>query len=481
MRTSGLSAAALLALAVPAWGQDPQPPPEPGGLPALVGDPLVNYPVPFYGEDIPVTGFAPAGGSWSAPGGSPQGFAPTANVCDPCSYPFDPCLPKNRRGSGRCQVESWIRADWLYWQMRNVPVPPLITTGNPSLANPSVPGGGNITPLVGPSRDLGGFHGIRVTCGRWFDPDGELGGEVSGFVFGREGSSDFFRSSSFPVLSVPVLGTDGTPAVFSFAFPGVFAGSLGVRTASQLWSGEGNLLRRVRGDGCLSVDGLFGYRYLQLNERIELVGRFQTLTSGMGTFGGAALPAGVTVTTTDTFRACTEFHGAQIGGRVEVRRDMFTVTLSGKGGAGVNLQTLRVEGNSQVSGFGVTRTLVGGVRALPSNFGRDTNTDFSLIGEAGIEVGFQATKNLSIRVGYNLLFWSDVLRPASVIDPVVSFSQVPIDPTFGTPPTGPARPVTVFRSSDFLAHGLVVGALLEYSGRSRCREPSGTNQHACAC
>jgi hypothetical protein len=347
--------------------------------------------------------------------------------------------------------------------MRNVPVPPLIVTGNPNLLNPSIPGGGNIIPLVGPSRDLGGFNGLRLTYGRWFDPDGELGGEISGFVFAREGSADFFASSaSLPILSVPFLSTDGVQAVYDFAFPGSVSGSLGVRTASQLWSVEGSLLHRWCGDGCVNVDGLFGYRYLQLNERLELFGRTQTLTTGAGTFTGIVLPAGVTVFTTDTFRACTEFHGAQIGGRVEARRDMFTLTLFGKGGAGINLQTLRVDGSSVATGFGVTRTAFGGVRALPSNFGRDTNTDFSLIGETGLEVGLQATKNLSVRVGYNLLFWSDVLRPASVIDPVLSRSQVPIDSTFGAPLTAPARPITVFRSSDLLAHGIVVGVVVDY-------------------
>src|SRR5205807_8799622 len=31
--------------------------------------------------------------------------------------------------------------------------------------------------------------------------------------------------------------------------------------------------------------------------------------------------------------------------------------------------------------------------SLPGNFGRDTNTDFSMFGETGIELGLQVTKN----------------------------------------------------------------------------------------
>jgi hypothetical protein len=168
------------------------------------------------------------------------------------------------------------------------------------------------------------------------------------------------------------------------------------------------------------------------------------------------------VFTTDSFRAKTEFHGMQIGGRVETRRDMFTVSAYGKGAVGANIQTLRTDGSTVASGFGVTRTVFGGVRVLPSNFGRDTNTDFSLVGETGIEVGLQVTKHASVRVGYNLLFWSDVLRPANVISPVVTLSQVPIDPTYSATVPANAQPVTVFRSSDFLAHGLVVGMVVDW-------------------
>jgi hypothetical protein len=464
MRTFGLSAAAVLALAAPARGYQPLTGlGEPAAIGySTIGDPLPAYPPPVYGDLMPAGGFAPAARGWYGSQECPPGCAP-APAADPCGYAFDPRFPKDRRTRPRCHHESWVRGDWLYWHFRDTPLPPLVVTGNPALANPGIPGLGNVTPLVGGARDQGPFHGVRVTIGQWFDPDGELGAEASWFIFGREGSADFFTSSAaLPILSVPVIGTDGTPAVYDFAFPGRFAGALGVRTAANLMGAEGNLLHRVRGDGRLSVDGLFGYRFLQLIDRIDLLGRSTPLATGVATFAGVPLPAGVTVVTADTFRARTEFHGVQLGSRVEARRDMFTLTAFAKGGAGINVQTLRVDGNTTATGFGVTRTAFGGVRALPSNFGRDTNTDFSLVGETGIEVGVQVTKNLSLLVGYNLLYWSDVLRPGSVIDPVVTFSQVPIDPTFGAALTAPARPVTVFRSSDFLAHGLVVGMKFDW-------------------
>lgn len=461
MARFGLSAAAALAAAAPVWASYP-PPGYADGPPAPLAIPVAAFDGPAAMPPGPGLGAAVAP-QWYGPPGAPPA-AVGAPAVDACGYPFDPCLPCQRRPN-RAKVagESWVRGDWLYWDLRDAPVPVLVATGNPGLPDPAVPGRGNITPLGAGPRDQGRFNGVRLSVGRWFDEDGELGLEFSGFVFGREGSAARFSDATgTPIVSVPTLGVNGEQVAFDFAFPGRFSGALTVLTATQLYSGEANFLHRQFGNGCWSVDTLFGYRYLQLNERLDLLGRTTPLGAGVGTFGGATLPAGVTVFTRDSFRARTEFHGAQLGGRVEYRRDMFTVTAFGKGGAGATVQTLRVDGATTATGLGVTRTLAGGVRALPSNIGRDTNTDFSLLGETGIELGFQMTKHLSLRVGYNFLFWSDVLRPGSVVDSTANFAQVPLDPTFVAGRAVPARPATVFRSSDFSAHGLTLGVLVDY-------------------
>jgi hypothetical protein len=454
MRRYGLSAAVVMAFAVPAWAQYP-PQFVPDGLPAPAGYPLgYSAPPAAYPPE-----FAPAG--WYAPPGAATAPTATPGPCpDPCGFAFDPCYPPHRGKRGRVTGESWIRGDWLYWNFRNMPVPPLLVTGNPAVAGAGIPGSGNAASLLGTTRDLGQFHGLRATFGQWFDQDGELGFEISGFVFGREGTADSFTGSATQTVSVPVIGTNGLVGVYDVSFPGRFTGAAVVGTASQLFGGEGVFLHRWYGNGCVSVDSMWGYRYMQLNERLDLLTQSQA-AGAIGTFQGAMLPPGATVFTTDSFRARTEFHGVLLGGRIEGRRDMFTVTAYGKGGVGANVQTLRAEGNTRALVGGTSSVVVGGIRVQPTNFGRDTNTDFSLFGETGIEFGLQVSKHLSVRAGYNLLFWSDVLRPGNVITPLTTLSQVPIDPTFNRaiPATQPA---TVFRSTDFLAHGLVVGAVFDW-------------------
>jgi hypothetical protein len=345
----------------------------------------------------------------------------------------------------------------LYWHFRSAPLPPLVVGGNPALPNPGLPGGGNVFPLSASERDLGQFNGARVTIGDWFDPDGELGGEVSGFVFARRGTADTFTGSANQTVSVPVIGTNGSTGVYDFSFPGRFVDAITLRTADQLWGAEANLLHRWYDNGKFSVDSLFGFRYLQFNERVDLMGQSQSV-GATATFLGANLPAGSSVLTIDTFRANTSFYGGQLGARAEARQGIFTVNVYGKGGVGANVQTLRVDGNTVVPGVGLA---LGGVRALPTNIGHFNNTEVSLFGETGIQLGLQVSKHLALRAGYNLLYWTEVLRPGNVISPTLTRSQVPIDQTFNarTPAT---QPVIAFRSSDFLAHGLVVGIVVDW-------------------
>jgi hypothetical protein len=410
---------------------------------------------PFAAPNDPMMRLTPAApGGGAAPGG-PSGVNRNG-------FPFDPCT-----GCDQCQQpqtpacvpwETWVRADWLFWHVRSMPIPPLISSGNPALPNPGVPQGGNYSTLVGPARDLGMFSGARLTFGRWFDKDGELGAEVSGFILGRRGTSDVFQDSPGRTLGVPFLSTNGTFGVYTFSSPGTATGSLGIGTSSQLYSGEAGLLHRWYSSQHMSLDGFLGFRFLELDESLGLFGSSQALVPG-ATFNGTPLPLGVTTVTSDTFRANTQFYGGEIGGRFVVQHSIFTLTTFIKGGFGANVETVRVDGSTEASGFGITKTTGGGVRALPSNFGHFTNTEFSALTDFGAELGVQVTSCLRVRVGYNLLYWSNVIRPGNTIDPVINNAQVPIDPAFNPGANGP-HPVVTFHHSDLLAHGLVVGLTL---------------------
>jgi hypothetical protein len=460
MRPFGLSAVVAAALAAPAVAANPVSIPE--GWPGPAGYPVPQPRPAAQVEGAP--GFALASGPRTDvlppfnPMAAPQPAPAPAPATNAGGFPLDPFLQLNVNRPPQVYGEYWARADWLYWHFRSMPLPPLAVTGNPALPNAGIPGGGNLAPLTGSSRDLGMFSGARLTLGEWFDPDGALGAEVSSFIFARRSTSDLFTGSTQP-LSVPFLSTGGVPGAFDFSFPNRVAGSLAVGTTSQLFGAEANLLHRWYSRNGVSLDGILGYRYLWLDEKLDIFGRASS-AGAVGSFAGQPLPLSGAIFTADSFRANTQFHGGQFGAQLEVRRGMFLVRAYDKYGLGANIQTLRANGQTTATGFGDPRTVAGGLFALPGNVGVHRHTEFSMMNEGGVEAGLQVTSGLSIRVGYNLLWWSNVLRPTGGVSPVVPLAQVPISPTF-TPAAAAPQPFA-FRTSDFLAHGLVVGAMFEW-------------------
>ena len=197
---------------------------------------------------------------------------------------------------------------------------------------------------------------------------------------------------------------------------------------SQLNNAEFNL---VRTEGDLSLLG--GFRYLSLNEDFNI--RSTDLDTGTSKYH--------VHTTNNLF-------GGQLGTRF--RRSYGELGWDATGKAGIF-------GNADSQSQSVTDF-------PPGFFLRDRRASsggqVAFVGDINLSATYQLSDFWALRAGYNLLWWSDVLRPGSVVSPVLSRQQVPIDPTFGGPLNGPTRPVTMFRSSDFLAQGLTVGVVLDW-------------------
>ena len=71
----------------------------------------------------------------------------------------------------------------------------------------------------------------------------------------------------------------------------------------------------------------------------------------------------------------------------------------------------------------------------------------------GFNLGYQFTNHIRGFVGYNFLFWSNVVRPAEQIDTVVNPLLIP--PAAGR--VGPNRPQFNFNGADFWVQGINFG------------------------
>jgi hypothetical protein len=164
----------------------------------------------------------------------------------------------------------------------------------------------------------------------------------------------------------------------------------------------------------------------------------------------------------DQFATRNWFYGGQLGLRQQFNWRNWTLDLTGKVALGATHQRVNIDGSTAITPpGGGARAYTGGLLALPTNIGEYSRSVFSVIPEAGINLGYQITENWRVYAGYTLIYWSNVARPGSQIDRVVNATQLPPrDPA--VPFTGPARPLFQFADTDFWAHGVNVGIELKF-------------------
>src|SRR5262249_39282749 len=127
-----------------------------------------------------------------------------------------------------------------------------------------------------------------------------------------------------------------------------------------------------------------------------------------------------------------------------------------------NHETLSIGGNQVITTpAGVTSVFTGGLLALPSNIGHFQRDRFAVVPELNLKLGYQFSPSLRFTVGYDLIYWSRVIRPGGQVDPVLDVNQIP---NFGAvaPPVAVSRPAVLFKDTDFWAQGISFGVELRY-------------------
>jgi hypothetical protein len=100
----------------------------------------------------------------------------------------------------------------------------------------------------------------------------------------------------------------------------------------------------------------------------------------------------------------------------------------------------------------------GGLLAVGPNLGTFNRDQFSVVPEVTINLGYWVTPTIKAYVGYNFLYWSNVLRAGDQIDRVVDVTFVP-NPPMNVPPSGLVRPQPTFHSSDLALNGIQFGLM----------------------
>jgi hypothetical protein len=359
------------------------------------------------------------------------------------------CLPQ----------DGWVSFEYLGWWQSGMSLPPLVTTsgGNPlpAAGNAGVLGNAQTRILFGGEDVLeDGFSGGRLQFGIWLDRCHNWAAAAEYFELSSRSESFSGNTNGFPVLARPFFNIlDGAEDAQIVSYPGVSNGAISATATSELVGGGFHFRRQTncnsgcgRGilcDGCSTfhsrTDGLFGYRYVQLDESVSVSESVNGIAPNNGSF-----------IINDTFRTRNQFNGFDMGMNYQRFRGPWSLDLLAKMAIGNTRQHVDINGSTLING---TNQGNGGLLAQTSNIATYSRDRFTIMPELGANVGYQLTYNLKLKVGYTLIFWSNVVRPGDQID-------LDINPNLFPPATGaavPARPQFAFRDSDYWVQGISFG------------------------
>lgn len=414
-------------------------------VPGQVGGPVVSGPVVGGAMDCvdPCIGSACGYGGWGPA---------AAGACDPCNSRF------------------YLSAEYLMWWAKGDNTPPLVTTSNSpfspvppinaSLADPGaqVLFGGN---AMGESIR----SGLRMMGGVWFTDDRALGLEIGGFFLGEK-TTRLTAGGGFngTVVGRPFLNMFlGVNNPFEdkelVAGENQLAGTVTILHRSSLWGYEANLKRNFWCGESFTLDGLIGLRHVALDESLGIRENLTvepTLAALLG-YNGTIVQ--------DKFATTNRFWGAQIGAQCDIwLLERLSLGVSTKVGLGYTWSRSRIDGSTQLTQNGALLpggSGVGGLLALPSNIGHHQRESFSVVPEVGLTLNYQFTSWLRGMVGYNFLYWNNVMRPGGQIDTRVNALNTPFNPT-GVQNNQPLLPAALNRTTDFWAHGLNIGLMFTF-------------------
>jgi hypothetical protein len=400
-----------------------------------------------------VTGEVPMVPGWEAPVDTSWGAGvPTGPIPDAVETAFGATVNPVR-------PRFYADAEYLLWWIQGQSVPVLATTSAPS--DFGVLGAPTTQVLFG-GNQIGGsspYSGGRFTVGAWLGCEQTKAVEFTGFFLGPRSTFFSTNASMNPVIGRPFLeANNGQETAQLTSLPQVANGMLTINAPTSLWGLEGNLLCQLCCGCNYRLYALAGFRNINLDESLTITENIQGLPTAPAPFTNQM------ITVTDRFATQNHFYGGQVGLGGRWYWGRFSVEGRGKVALGDTVQLLDITGSQRfVSPTGVVQNFTGGLLALPSNIGHFSNNAFSVVPEIGVNVGYQILPYLRGFVGYNFLYWSNVIRPGTSIDRVVDVTQIPNFPLNPEPAPVPGRhPAPVFHEVGLWAQGVTFGLEFNY-------------------
>ncbi|MFO0815643.1 MAG: BBP7 family outer membrane beta-barrel protein [Gemmatales bacterium] len=357
--------------------------------------------------------------------------------------------------------------------------PPLIITGNQAASTtPPFFSISNTRSVYGGDLPGDALLGGRVTMGAWFDRCQYFGmfgsffstaTHNSTFTAGSADGSTFYGRPYFN--SDPAVNSEQVERVSDLAGYGGFVTvdrSVLLRGADLNF--RWNLFSNTSPSGRTfwHVDGYAGAKYMGLDESLNITEDLlmHSNVDGFDANGQRVtiFPQGTRIFVQDRFSTRNNFFGGNIGLMSEARLGRLFVEARSGIALGATNQEVTIGGNTQytVAGVNPTPNQVGGLLAQQTNIGTYNRNSFSYVPEFSLKLGLQVTDHLRVYAGYDMMYWSNVVRPGQQIDRNVNGSQAPqVNPQTGEAIpgvlNGPARPEFNFNSTSLWINGFSAG------------------------
>ena len=157
----------------------------------------------------------------------------------------------------------------------------------------------------------------------------------------------------------------------------------------------------------------------------------------------------------DSFDTDNTFLGGEVGVEIKRQRNNFYWRTNARIAIGATHQELRVNGTTLRQQGGNEAVLFpGGLLAQRTNSGKWQRNQFSVVPQSEIEVGWRTKGGWEISLGYNFMYWSQVLRVTDQVDRNLNPNLLPPElANF----SGAGSPAPRLLEDSYLAHGLSFG------------------------
>jgi Putative beta barrel porin-7 (BBP7) len=370
----------------------------------------------------------------------------------------------------------WVDGEFIYWHFPDPRInAPLVTMRPGALGlNPEVVFGAR-------SFSMDPASGGRLRGGWWVDGDHNLGLEASGFLTEvvaktRSVASDTTGDPDLDRQLVDVRS--GQAVTLPISISNQLIGRIDIAATSQLGGGEVQGILKLYQNDCFRLELLSGFQILELKEQILIDQTSRGLPFAVFPTGAFGLVGGQpTFQIADHFATRNQFDGGFIGAKAEVHAGPLFFSLTGKAAVGNTSQQIETQGlttflpggpDPGMVGMPALVVLAGNGQAVPGgalvtadNMGRFTRNRITFGSELEATGSVAITSCCRLSVGYDLMYWSNVVRPGDQITNVVNLSQVPLSPFYGAPP-GPVHATIPFNGNSFLLQGLHLGLELDF-------------------